>query len=65
MEHVALHALWPPEAESRLAAYRAGQIKAIPLADVLAKYEHVPRRAVLVHTQAEELAFLSEPGSSI
>ncbi len=32
-------ALWAAEAESRVAAYRAGQIKAIPLSELLAKYK--------------------------
>ena len=31
-------ALWTKEAEDRLAAYRRGEIKAIPLQEVLAKY---------------------------
>lgn len=31
--------LWAREAEDRLAAYRRGEIHAIPLSDVLAKYE--------------------------
>ena len=31
-------ALWAREAEDRLAAYRRGEIKAIPLQEVLAKY---------------------------
>lgn len=35
----ALDALWATEAESRLAAYRTGQTKAIPLSEVLAKYK--------------------------
>lgn len=30
--------LWAAEAEDRLAAYRRGEIKAIPLQEVLAKY---------------------------
>ncbi|MBF0107798.1 MAG: addiction module protein [Magnetococcales bacterium] len=30
--------LWSQEAEERLAAYRRGEMKAIPLDDVLAKY---------------------------
>jgi putative addiction module component (TIGR02574 family) len=30
--------LWVKEAEERLAAYRRGEIKAIPLEEVLAKY---------------------------
>lgn len=31
-------AAWAAEAEDRLEAYRKGEIRAIPLADVLAKY---------------------------
>lgn len=34
-------ALWASEAETRLADYRSGRVKAIPLAEVLAKY-HLP-----------------------
>jgi putative addiction module component (TIGR02574 family) len=30
--------MWAKEAEDRLAAYRRGEIKAIPLQEVLAKY---------------------------
>jgi len=30
--------LWTREAEERLAAYRRGEIKAVPLQEVLAKY---------------------------
>jgi Putative addiction module component len=30
--------LWAKEAEDRLAAYRRGELKAIPLQEVLAKY---------------------------
>ncbi len=30
--------LWIKEAEERLSAYRRGEIKAVPLKDVLAKY---------------------------
>lgn len=37
----AVDALWAKEAEDRLAAYRRGEIRAIPLADVLAKYARV------------------------
>jgi putative addiction module component (TIGR02574 family) len=33
-----LDALWAKEAEDRLAAYRRGEIKAVPLQEVLAKY---------------------------
>ena len=33
-----IDALWAREAEDRLAAYRRGEIKAIPLQEVLAKY---------------------------
>ena len=36
---VAVDDLWATEAESRLAAYKSGQIKAIPLSEVLAKYK--------------------------
>jgi putative addiction module component (TIGR02574 family) len=34
----AIDRLWAREAEDRLAAYRRGEIKAIPLNEVLAKY---------------------------
>jgi putative addiction module component (TIGR02574 family) len=34
-----LDALWAKEADDRLAAYRRGEIKAIALADVIAKYQ--------------------------
>jgi len=34
----ALDARWTKEAEDRLAAYRKGEIKAVPLQEVLAKY---------------------------
>jgi hypothetical protein len=34
----AVHRLWAKEAEERLAAYRRGEIKALPLAEVLARY---------------------------
>ncbi|HEV2607959.1 MAG TPA: addiction module protein [Xanthomonadaceae bacterium] len=34
----ALDALWAKEAEDRLAAFRTGEIRAIPLDEVLAKY---------------------------
>lgn len=33
-----LDALWAREAEDRLAAYRRGEISALPLAEVLGKY---------------------------
>lgn len=33
-----IDALWSREAEDRLAAYRRGDIKAVPLQEVLAKY---------------------------
>jgi putative addiction module component (TIGR02574 family) len=33
-----LDALWADEAEARLAAYKAGQVKAVTLSEVLAKY---------------------------
>lgn len=34
----AVDAAWTQEAQDRLAAYRRGEIRAIPLEDVLAKY---------------------------
>lgn len=34
----AIDRLWAKEAEERLAAYRRGEIKAVPLEEVLAKY---------------------------
>lgn len=33
-----IDSLWTKEAEERLAAYRRGEIRAIPLEEVLAKY---------------------------
>ncbi|HRW59666.1 MAG TPA: addiction module protein [Defluviicoccus sp.] len=35
----ALDAAWTREAEDRLAAYRRGEIRAVPLTEVLAKYQ--------------------------
>lgn len=35
----ALDALWAKEADDRLAAYRRGEIKALALSDVVAKYQ--------------------------
>ena len=35
---VGIDRLWAGEAEERLAAYRRGEIKALPLEEVLAKY---------------------------
>jgi putative addiction module component (TIGR02574 family) len=34
----AIDRMWAKEAEDRLAAYRRGEIKAVPLQEVLAKY---------------------------
>jgi putative addiction module component (TIGR02574 family) len=34
----AIDALWARECEDRLAAYRRGEIKSVPLQEVLAKY---------------------------
>ncbi len=34
-----LDALWVAEADDRLAAYRRGEIRAVALSDVLAKYQ--------------------------
>jgi putative addiction module component (TIGR02574 family) len=39
-----MDALWAKEADERLAAYRRGEISAIPLSEVLAKYQ-VSRKA--------------------
>ena len=35
----ALDALWAKEADDRLTAYRHGEIKAVALSDVIAKYQ--------------------------
>ena len=35
----ALDALWAKEADDRLAAYRRGEIKAVALSNVIAKYQ--------------------------
>ncbi|GAB3470702.1 addiction module protein [Polaromonas eurypsychrophila] len=40
-----LEALWTAEANDRLAAYRRGEIRAIPLSDVLGKYQVANRSA--------------------
>lgn len=40
-----LDALWTKEADDRLAAYRRGEINAIPLPEVLAKYPVSPKAA--------------------
>ena len=42
-----LDALWAKEAEDRLAAYRRGEIGALPLAEVLGKYLAKPTDARL------------------
>ncbi|APW47188.1 addiction module protein [Rhodoferax antarcticus] len=34
-----LNALWAKEADDRLAAYRSGEIRALALSDVIAKYQ--------------------------
>lgn len=34
-----MDALWAQEADDRLAAYRRGEIRAVPLSEVLAKYQ--------------------------
>ena len=34
-----MEALWAQEADDRLAAYRRGEILAVPLSEVLAKYQ--------------------------
>jgi len=35
----ALDALWTKEADDRLSAYRRGEVKAVALSDVIAKYQ--------------------------
>jgi len=35
----ALDALWAKEADDRLSAYRRGEVKAVALSDVIAKYQ--------------------------
>lgn len=42
---VTLDALWAQEADDRLAAYRRGDIKAVALSDVIAKYQVASKRA--------------------
>lgn len=39
----ALETLWAQEANNRLAAYRRGEIKALALSDVIAKYQAAQR----------------------
>ena len=39
--NVKLDALWAKEADDRLAAYRRGEIKAMALSDVIAKYREL------------------------
>jgi putative addiction module component (TIGR02574 family) len=41
----ALDALWAKEADDRLAAYRRGEVKAVALSDVIAKYQVNAKRA--------------------
>ena len=38
-----MEALWAIEAEARLVAYRRGEIKAVSLSDVIAKYPASPK----------------------
>lgn len=40
----ALNTLWAHEANDRLAAYRRGEINAVALSDVIAKYSAVAQR---------------------
>ena len=40
----ALDVLWANEASDRLAAYRRGEIKAVALSDVIAKYQAAAQR---------------------
>ena len=41
----ALDALWAKEADDRLAAYRRGEIKAVALSEVIAKYQVTAKQA--------------------
>jgi putative addiction module component (TIGR02574 family) len=41
----ALDALWAKETDSRLAAYRRGEVQALALSDVIAKYQATPKTA--------------------
>ncbi|MBE0590358.1 MAG: addiction module protein [Hydrogenophaga sp.] len=41
----ALDALWAKETKSRLAAYRRGEVQALALSDVIAKYQATPKTA--------------------
>lgn len=43
--NAALDALWAKEATDRLAAYRRGEIEALALSDVIAKYQVPTNRA--------------------
>lgn len=40
-----LDAAWAAEAEDRLGAYRRGEIKAMALSEVIAKYQATPKSA--------------------
>ena len=40
-----LDAAWAAEAEDRLGAYRRGEVKAVALSDVIAKYKTTPKSA--------------------
>lgn len=42
----AIDSLWAKEAESRLAAYRSGEVQAVALSDVIAKYQQATVKAV-------------------
>ncbi len=41
----ALDAAWAAEAEDRLSAYRRGEVKAVALSEVIAKYPTTPKSA--------------------
>lgn len=40
-----LDAAWAAEADDRLGAYRRGEVKAVALSDVIAKYQAKPKSA--------------------
>lgn len=44
-EHSSLDAVWREEAEARRAAHRRGEVRAVALSDVVAKY-HVTKKTV-------------------
>ena len=62
-----LDALWAREADDRLAAYSCGEIKAVPLPDVIAKYQVSSKRACasVCWSQRRLSLMTPSPGSQI